>query len=242
MDQKLRYIPSGDSAFIIKAGDDISPATNQLVRKLLLQIEEANIPGITDFIPSYNELMVCYDPCTTPYRELLERLRTVETGIDERALPESPVFRVPVLYGGDHGPDLAEVASIHRLSIQEVIERHSTPTYLIYMLGFTPGFCYLGGMDETIATPRKATPRVAIPAGSVGIAGQQTGIYPVDSPGGWQLIGKTPLRLFAPEREPVFLFRPGDRLRFEPVTAEIFKEISEATGQGKWDITEYQIS
>jgi KipI family sensor histidine kinase inhibitor len=227
---------------IIKAGDDISPGTNRLVRMLLRRIEKEGMAGITGYIPSYNELMVCYDPSIIGYRELSDRLRSLGNSLDDMELPASSLIRVPVLYGGDAGPDLQEVASIHRMSIQEVIDLHSAPDYLVYMLGFTPGFCYLGGMDDNIATPRKATPRVKIPAGSVGIAGNQTGIYPVDSPGGWQLIGKTPFRLFDPDREPVFLFQPGDLLRFVPVTEEEFREINQEIQLGKFEKNHYIIT
>ncbi len=215
----LIYYPAGDSAIIIKAGESISPEINRVIRSLLDRVTKAAIPGVTDFIPSYNELMICYDDSIISYVNLLSMLRSLEQSAGEERLLERAIIEVPVLYDG---PDLEEVAAHNKLTIKEVIELHSAPEYLVYMLGFTPGFCYLGGMDPKIATPRKATPRVKIPAGSVGIADMQTGIYPLDSPGGWQLIGRTPLRLFDPSKKPEFLFRIGDRLRFRPVTEQEF--------------------
>jgi len=219
------YIPSGDTAFIVKAGNDISEEINGLIRKYFLQIEAENIMGIVDFIPSYNELLVCYDPVVIGYQNLLSILKSVEGKISTSELPASNLIHVPVFYGGEFGPDLNEVAVCNSLSGDEVIQIHTSQNYLVYMLGFTPGFCYLGGMDKRIATPRKQTPRMKIPAGSVGIADKQTGIYPIESPGGWQLIGRTPLKLFDPDMKPEFLFRAGDYIHFYAVEKAEYEAI-----------------
>jgi inhibitor of KinA len=228
----FQYIPSGDSAIIIKAGTEISEEINSTIRKLLAGIEQKKIEGITDFIPSYNELMICYDPLLINFKELLIFLRSLEQGIENIELPHSSVIHVPVFYGGESGPDLGEVADYSGLSQEDVVKIHSSDSYLVYMLGFTPGFCYLGGMDERIATPRKQSPRLRIPAGSVGIADKQTGIYPMESPGGWQLIGKTPLRLFDPCKKPEFLIGAGDLIKFYPVTENDFKSIINEINEG----------
>lgn len=232
----LKYIPSGDSAFIIKAGDEISWEINATVRKLLVRLEKEKISGITDFIPSYNELMVCYDPSLLDYKELLEIFRSSAADLGTMELPEADVIHVPVLYGGEYGPDLHYVAELNDLTADEVIAVHSSVTCLVYMLGFTPGFCYLGGMDRRIATPRRETPRLKIPAGSVGIAGDQTGIYPLESPGGWQLIGRTPLRLFSPDKKPEFLFKAGDYIRFCPVDMDEYNRILGEVSAGTYQV------
>lgn len=221
----LKYKPSGDTALIIKAGDEIAKEINRVVRKLLIRIERENIYGVVDFIPSYNELMVCFDPALTDFAELTARIRCIEDDIDSIELADPPVIEVPVLYGGSQGPDLAEVADNCKMTEEDVITIHCSVEYLVYMLGFTPGFCYLGGMDKRIATQRKKDPRLKVPSGSVGIADYQTGIYPLESPGGWQIIGKTPLRLFDPHRRPEFLFTTGDRIMFRPVSEEEYNKI-----------------
>ncbi len=235
-DPHLKYIPCGDSAFIIKTGDEISPELNITVRKLLARIKQEKINGVTDFIPSYNELMICYDPLVTGYRKLLDRLHALEDDLQNFPLPESMLIEIPVKYGGSEGPDLREVADQNKITPDEVIQIHSAPEYLVYMLGFTPGFCYLGGLDERIASPRKSSPRLKIPAGSVGIAGNQTGIYPLESPGGWQLIGRTPLKLFDPYRNPVFLVNQGDRIRFKPISPEEFSEVEQNFSLGNLEM------
>ena len=232
----LKYIPSGDSAFIIKAGDVISEEVNLVVRKLLARLEEENIPGVIDFIPSYNELMVCYDPAKIGYRRLLETLRACAADLGAMHLPPPEVVNVPVLYGGEAGPDLHYVAGYNGLAEEDVIRIHTSADCLVYMLGFTPGFCYLGGMDKRIATPRQETPRLKIPAGSVGIAGEQTGIYPMESPGGWQLIGRTPLRLFNPDSKPEFLFTAGDYIRFYPVEQDEYERIAVEVAEGTYQV------
>jgi len=167
-DATLKYIPSGDSAFIIKAGEVISEEVNLVVRKLLKRLEEEKISGVTDFIPSYNELMVCYDPAVLDYKQLLEIFQKCAADLSTTTLPDADVIHVPVLYGGEYGPDLHYVAEYNNLTEEQVIWIHSSVACLVYMLGFTPGFCYLGGMDRRIATLRHETPRLKIPAGSVG--------------------------------------------------------------------------
>jgi len=234
----LTFYPAGDNAIIIKAGDEISVALNNIIRSLLATLESEKISGVTEFVPSYNELLICYNPKIIGYEVLLGKIKNLNLSADTLQLPPTVVIEVPVLY---NGPDLEEVASVNKLSVNEVIEIHSSVEYLVYMLGFTPGFCYLGGMDSRIATPRKESPRLKIPAGSVGIAGGQTGIYPIESPGGWQLIGETPYILFDPSRKNFtgtlsflnevagrraeFLFHMGDRLRFKPVEKEEYSMI-----------------
>ena len=207
-------IPYGDKALLLRAGDDISPETNAVVRKMMCLFDENPVHGVVDITPSYNELLVCYDPLSLPFDDLLETIHAYQSRLHAVTLPEGSLVEIPVIYGGRAGPDLAEVARINDLSVEEVIQIHSHVDYLVYMLGFTPGFCYLGGMDSRIAAPRKENPPIRVNAGSVGIAGQQTGIYPIESPGGWQIIGRTDLMLFDPERDPVFLAHPGDRVRF----------------------------
>ena len=210
-------IPYGDKALLLKAGDDISPETNAVVRKMMCLFDDNPLHGVLDIIPSYNELLICYDPLLVSFEDLLETVHAFQNRLHAVTLPEGSLVKIPVSYGGDAGPDLAEVARINGLSEEEVIQIHGSVDYLVYMLGFTPGFCYLGGMDPRIAAPRKENPRLKVVAGSVGIAGGQTGIYPIDSPGGWQIIGRTSIRLYNPERNPVFAVKPGDRLRFLPV-------------------------
>lgn len=216
---QFRYLAAGDSAIVVEVGDDICPEINQVIRGLVLALEQAAIEGIREYVPTYRSLMVLYDPAQLFFHELVARLRTLEETLEASQLPEPRIVEAPVIYGGESGPDLDYVAEHNHLTVEEVIALHSGTDYLVYMLGFTPGFCYLGGMPEQIATPRLATPRTRIPAGSVGIAGQQTGIYPIDSPGGWQLIGRTSLCLFDPQRDPAVLINAGDYVRFRPVEA-----------------------
>ncbi|MCI0523542.1 MAG: 5-oxoprolinase subunit PxpB [Bacteroidales bacterium] len=230
----IRYIPSGDSAFIVKAGDVISGEVHITIRKLLRKLDEAKITGVTDIIPSYNEILVCYDPMVAGYRQILDDLRMCEADLESVKLPLSSTVHIPVFYGGEYGPDLQYVADLNSISPEVVIDIHCSPVYLVYMLGFTPGFCYLGGMDPRIATPRRETPRMKIPAGAVGIAGQQTGIYPIESPGGWQIIGRTPLRLFDPQQESPFLLSAGDCVKFFSVTEDEFSRILSEVSNGDY--------
>jgi inhibitor of KinA len=232
---KLQYIPAGDSAMIIKLGNDISPTTNLLVQKILLHIEQQNINGLVELVPAYNDLLVCYNPERVDYNSLIEQFRLTESYIEDIVTPEATQLYIPVLYGGETGPDLEEVAWHCGLSTDEVIQRHTTDSYVVYMLGFAPGFCYLGGMDEQLTTPRKKEPRLHIPAGSVGIAGVQTGVYSIDSPGGWQIIGQTPLKLFNPQQQIPFLIKAGDRLHFYAIDKDAFLPIKNAFEAGDFN-------
>lgn len=242
MRDPLRYIPCGDAALIIKTGDDICLETHVLVRKLVAGIQKASASGIIECIPSYNEIMVAYDPTCISHNALMDILHKAEDEMDHIELPAARRLFVPVVYGGSYGEDLAKVASHGGFSEEKVVHIHSSADYLVYMLGFTPGFCYLGGMDERIACPRKSEPRIRIPAGAVGIAGLQTGIYPIESPGGWQLIGRTPLRLFDPCRSPEFLVQAGDYIRFFPVSEGEFMETARSVEKSSYPARYERIS
>ena len=178
-------------------------------------------------MPTYGSLLVVYDQLAVGYAGLIEQLKILAEGLEGVEIPDREVVEIPVVYGGEYGPDLGIVAQLNSLSEDEVIKRHSEAEYPIYMLGFVAGFPYLGGMDKSIAAPRKQTPRLKIPAGSVGIAGQQTGIYSVESPGGWQIIGRTPLKLYDADGEKPILLRAGQSIRFKPITEAEYEAMTE---------------
>jgi KipI family sensor histidine kinase inhibitor len=198
---------------------------NEKVRAVATLLKQ-NLPeGVLDIVPAYRSLSLRYNPLLTSPERLSFVLEELEGHLREVEIPPPRVVEIPVLYGGEQGPDLGVVAAHSGLAPEEVVATHAGTDYPIYMIGFTPGFCYLGGLDGRIATPRRETPRTLIPGGSVGIAESQTGVYPVDSPGGWQIIGRTPLRLFAPERENPFLYEAGDRIHFVPIRQGEFDRI-----------------
>ena len=221
----VRILLSSDQSLCVEFGNVISEEVNNQVRAFTLLAEQANIPGVTEYLPTYRSVTVHYRPEVVRCQALRQTLLDLAENMGDVEIPPAEVVEIPVLYGGEYGPDLGFVAESHGLTPQEVIELHTKPNYLNYMLGFLPGFCYLGGLDERIATPRLTTPRVRIPGGSVGIAGSQTGIYPVDSPGGWQLIGQTPLRLYDPKRERPILLDAGMRLHFYSIDQAEYNRI-----------------
>ena len=225
MNQEIRYLPAGDQVMIVEFGNEISQEINNKVMALYHVINNSHIKGIEELIPTYRSLMVQYNPAQVVYKELIDLLKRLCENLNEDKLPKQKIIEVPVIYGQEFGPDIEFVASHNKISVNEVIQIHSSYDYLIYMLGFTPGFPYLGGMCEKIETPRLQTPRTKIPGGSVGIAGKQTGIYPIESPGGWQLIGRTPIKLYDPYREPPILLKAGDFIRFVSVGLEEYREI-----------------
>ncbi|MBL8315940.1 MAG: 5-oxoprolinase subunit PxpB [Rubrivivax sp.] len=230
----VNILKAGEGGLVVDFGDLIDPAVNARVHRLARAIAQALPDAAREIVPTYRSLMVLFNPLQTSRQNLEARIRELLQGMGVTAgqAEQARVVEIPVCYGGEYGPDLAHVAEHNGLGMEEVIDIHTAKPYLVYMLGFTPGFPYLGGMSERIATPRLAQPRVAIPAGSVGIAGSQTGIYPIESPGGWQLIGRTPLRVFNPQAANPFLFAAGDHLRFVSIDACSFQAIQRDVDQG----------
>lgn len=232
----IKYKAAGDMSIVVEFENEISEKVNSKVRSMCLAIEKSMLTGIEEVIPTYRSLLVNYNPLEIRGDSLIEKLKDIENRLEEIKIPKPKVVEIPTLYGDDFGPDLKFVANYNNLSIEEVIKIHSRGKYLIYMLGFTPGFPYLGGMSEKIATPRLENPRTRIPAGSVGIAGSQTGIYPVESPGGWRLIGKTPLKLFNPDHQPPFLLQAGDYLKFTAIDEEEFYRIKDQVEKNQYHV------
>ncbi len=219
------FLAAGDSSVLIKFGDEIRGETSKRVNKFNKILTAYNHKAIIDTIPSYCALLVNYRPELIRYGEFIKLLRDLAQNIGSDLEQDKEVVEIPVLYGEEKGIDIETVASYNNLSIEDVISLHSEPEYLIYMLGFTPGFPYLGGMNKKIAAPRLETPRVKIEAGSVGIAGEQTGIYPISSPGGWQIIGQTPIELFNINRRDPILLRAGQYIKFKAINQEQFDKI-----------------
>lgn len=218
-------LAAGDSSVLIKFGDEISEEINRIVNEFNKLLIAYNHRAIIDTIPSYCALLVIYKPELIGYEELIEILNYLAHNLNSGLVKEREVVEIPVLYGGEKGIDINTVASSNSLSIEDVVLLHSEPEYLIYMLGFTPGFPYLGGMNKKISTPRLEIPRVKIKAGSVGIAAEQTGIYPINSPGGWQIIGQTPIELFNINRKDPVLLKSGQYIKFKPISEKEFIEI-----------------
>jgi KipI family sensor histidine kinase inhibitor len=223
----MRLQLSGDRGILITLGHGIDPETNGKVTTLSAAISKEHTIGIEDLIPSYNQLMIQYDPLMADYDSLCRTIRLLESNCGTMTMDDAEILHIPVLYGGDKGKDLSFVTAHNSLTEEEVIEIHTATAYLIYMIGFTPGFPYLGGLSEKIRTPRLSEPRQKIEAGSVGIADNQTGIYPIDSPGGWRIIGHTPLNLFDWNKKPPALFKPGQYIRFYSITEEEYAAIKQ---------------
>ena len=218
--------PVGDRAISIDFGQVIDPTINRHIRQTIERIKALQLDGIIELVPTYCALLVEYDAMLYSYSEICNIIEpTLEEGMTNTTNELVTVVEVPTVYGGEFGPDLSFVASHNHLSEDEVISIHSGTDYLVYMLGFIPGFSYLGGMDSRIATPRLSSPRTVIPAGSVGIAGEQTGTYPSDSPGGWQIIGRTPVTMYDMSKAQAALLNAGDYVRYVPIDESEFHRI-----------------
>ena len=216
MDPATGFVRASDHSLLVRLGQEISLEHHRQVVRLLRLLQESAIPGVRDLSPAYSSILIRFHPLELTHAEVEARLRELWPKLESVELPEPKRVEIPVSYGGEFGPDIEDVARHCGLSVAEVIALHSGAEYRVYFLGFSPGFAYLGGLAEALATPRLAKPRREVPAGSVGIAGQQTGVYPLATPGGWRLIGRTSLRLFEAGREPMSLLEIGDLVRFVP--------------------------
>jgi len=226
--------PLGDAALLIRFGEGIDEGVNRMVQAAASRLEAEPFPGYLECVPSFGTIAVYYDPVElnrpreagTAFEYVGSLIGKLLQDLGANAGTERETIEIPVCYGGEFGPDLAYVAEFNGLDEAEVVNIHTGRDYLVFALGFAPGFPYLGGMSDRISAPRKATPRLSIPAGSVGIAGTQTGIYPLETPGGWQIIGRTPLALFRPEQEPPVLLRSGQYIRFRAVSASEYDKLA----------------
>jgi KipI family sensor histidine kinase inhibitor len=225
-----RILPCGDAALAVEFGDVIDPRVN--ARVLALDERLCGAEGITETVPTYRSLLVHYDPLLRDFADLSAQVLALS-----RDLPDEPregrLWRVPVVYGGEFGIDLLDVAARHGMTPAELVRRHAAPEYRVYMIGFVPGYTYLGGLDPGIATPRREVPRTKVPAGTISLGGIQAVVASIEAPSGWHLLGRTPVRTFMPDRDPVFLLQPGDRVKFEPVDASAWETLDRAAAAGE---------
>jgi len=223
--RSARYLPFGDSGLLIEFGETIDLKTNQRVIALNDVTLKANIEGIDELVPTYRSLLIRYDPQKVSYEKLVDRVKDIENTLKPTIMKKGREVVIPVIYGGEYGPDVAYVARIHGLTEEHAIKLHSEKQYRVYMIGFIAGFPYLGEVTDEIATPRLETPRLKVPAGSIGIAEKQTGIYPREAPGGWQIIGRTPVRLFNPAKRTPALLEAGDTVKFKSISEEEYNAL-----------------
>ncbi len=224
-----RILPCGDRALAVEFGAVIDPDLN--ARVLELDKVAGSLPGVIETVPTYRSLLVSYDPDATGFDELGAALIRLSSGLTGQA-EAGRTWRIPVAYGGEYGIDLDTTAALHGLTSDELVRRHSAPTYRVYMLGFLPGFAYLGGLDPTIATPRRVSPRLMTPAGTISIGGIQAIVASLEAPSGFHLLGRTPVRNFMPGRDPAVILQPGDGVRFEPIDAADFPRLDAAAEDG----------
>lgn len=227
-----RYRAVGDGALLVEFAPRIAPEVNARVRALLAALDATPPPGLRDLVPAYRTLLIEYDPTLTPHAALLNYLRTLVAA--PTAAAPTRLVTLPVAYGGEFGPDLADVAAHTGLAPGEVIARHAAGRYPVYFLGFSPGFPYLGGLDPALHTPRLPAPRLRVPVGAVGIGGAQTGVYPAVTPGGWRIIGQTPVRLYDPAAADPFLLRAGDAIRPRPIDAVEYARLADEVAAGRY--------
>lgn len=221
------FTPLGDQAIVIEVGTEINESVQNQVRTVSSLLESRPPGWMIEFVPAFTTVTIFYNPVLASYGKAEAELREFLQQTVEASPSKPRTIEIPVCYGGEYGPDLEFVAQHNKLTEQEVIETHSSGTYSVYMIGFAPGFPFLGGMSEKISAPRRDSPRLRIPERTVGIAGQQTGVYPIETPGGWQLIGRTPIPLFLPENDPPSLLRAGDQVIFRQISESEFDALEE---------------
>jgi inhibitor of KinA len=223
MGPRPRLVPAGDRALFIEFEERIDVEVNARALALATALAGAALPGVEDVVPAFRSVAVHFDPVRTDYQRLLERI-DLECDRGAASSPSRDIVVVPVCYDVMLGIDLVDVARAANVSIDDVVRLHAAPTYRVFMLGFLPGFAYMGPVDRQLAVSRKTVPRTRVPAGSVAIAGAQTGVYPLDAPGGWQVIGRTPMLPYDVDRADPFLFHAGDAVRFEPIALDEYKQ------------------
>ena len=230
-----RILPTGDRALTVELGNEIDEHINAKLMGLIRSLSDARIKGIEEFVPSFRAVLIHYNPAILSYQKITDIInRTLDSSIQESARHNRTVI-VPVCYDREYCPDIEDVAKHAMISVEEVIKIHTSTPYLVYMLGFQPGFPYLGGLDERIHTPRLETPRIKLEAGSVGIGGAQTGLYPMESPGGWRIIGVTPVRCYNPEKDRPIPYSAGDHIKFESITKDEFLKLRELDLNGGYE-------
>lgn len=232
-----KFLSSGESCLVVEFADEVNMGANASVQALR-HLVNAHFSGrvVRECVPTYRSLSINFDPLLIEWDVLIGRVKELLLQSCADVLSVREVVEMPVCYGGEYGPDIESVAAYTKLSVEEVVKRHTSRPYYCYMLGFTPGYPYLGGMDESLSVPRLPSPRTHIPMGTVAIAGTQTGVYPIASPGGWQLLGRTPLRLFDPKANPVTLIQAGEWVRFAPVSEEEYHSIEIQVNQGTYTV------
>nr|WP_077325392.1 5-oxoprolinase subunit PxpB [Virgibacillus siamensis] len=231
--------PLGDEAVVMEFGEEVSSEKQKLIMAVSSYLDNHPIPGMIAYIPAYTTITIFYNAMevlanltgANAYDSMLGEIEKMVSRLPENPETESKIVEIPVCYGGEFGPDLEVVARRNNLREAEVIDIHANGDYMVHMIGFAPGFPFVGGMSEKIATPRKDSPRLQIPAGSVGIASGQTGVYPIETPGGWQLIGRTPVKLFRPDEDIPILLKAGDSIRFYPISEETYNNWGEDSNE-----------
>jgi KipI family sensor histidine kinase inhibitor len=217
-----QFQPASDTSLLVSFGHQISLDAHQHVVKLLRLLESEPVIGIRNLHPAYCSVLIKFDALKLQHGELEAILRPYLARLEDLCLPEPRQLEIPVCYGGEYGPDLNDVSAMHGLTPQQAIGLHASASYVVYFLGFAPGFAYLGGLPDALVTPRLPKPRRSVSPGSVGIAGSQSGVYPFATPGGWRLLGRTPIAMFRPDRSAMSLLSIGDRVRFTPISPEQF--------------------
>lgn len=226
--EEVRFLTCGDCAVTVAFAQEIREDTNRKIRYLAKKLQNAGIHGLQETVPTYCSLTVYYEPLVLSRRKLEHQILHFLAAYQPDTAEKKRIFQIPVCYEGEFAPDMEDVCRLTGLSREQVIALHSSVDYLIYMLGFLPGFPYLGGMDPRLEVPRLDSPRTRIPAGAVGIGGKQTGVYPLASPGGWRLIGRTPAVIYDPNREKPIVYEAGDYIRFCPISTDEFRRIQES--------------
>lgn len=232
---ELEFLACGDTGITVVFSKTMSEQANRQIRFVAGELQKGKIRGVTECVPTFVSLTVYFDPVVITAKKLIKKIKQTADSYKEEGNAKKRVFLIPVCYEGEFAPDLKDVAEHNKLTEKEVVDIHTGRDYLIYMLGFLPGFPYLGGLDERICCPRLDSPRTKIPPGAVGIGGEQTGIYPLASPGGWRLIGQTPIKPYDPDRDEPILYKAGDYIRFVPVSVEEYYNILQQVEEGKYE-------